>query len=194
MKDPLHIRRRNYAWFLLLTLCFQRMIGFVGSEVVYAVEIKTGMDEAEEAIAQRIKSETGYEMHVTVHDENQAELLQKLGYVAPFLFLEEIGNRESFYTVEDPSAKTETYLCKIPKQNDNSQPFSTAKSFNDRLFSSFYFWEFNYTMYSFPSINLKVFSNPYALESICISVPSPPPKRVFSYVFGNQKNCPLFIV
>lgn len=154
------------------------MIGFVGSEVVYAVEVEESMNGTEQAIADRIMDEEGYDANIRIHDEAQLEAMQRLGYLAPFIFSEEVDSSVCYYTVEY-SPKTvmlDAYANANP--TDNDQPLPTSQSFNDRLFSAFYFWESNFTLTLYPTIITQRSVVPHYWDDSCIAIPSPPPKMV----------------
>ncbi len=176
MKDPRCNRKRFAAWFLLLALCLQRTVGFVGNEVAIAVEMEAGMDSTEQAIADKIKEQEGFDARIDVQDDAEMESLQKLGYLAPFIFSEEVDSAVCFYTVEYAPKTMLVNTVVGNGQSDPNLPASSSKSFNERLFSSFCFWENIFAINHQPFFNTTTFSVPHYWEQSYIPILSPPPK------------------
>ena len=176
MKDPRSNRKRFAAWFLLLALCLQRTVGFVGNEVLVAVETETGMDATEQAISDKIQEREGLETKIQVQDESDLESLQKLGYLAPFIFSEEVDSAVCYFTIEYAPKTVLVNTVAEQGQKDSNLPANSSKSFNERLFSAFYFWENAFALENQPIFNTTTFSVPHYWDNSHISILSPPPK------------------
>ncbi len=164
-----------FAWLLLLTLCLQRIIGYVGSEYAYAVEVDTFMDRQEQMIADRLRSETGAETQVDIVDEQRIAYLHSLGYVTPFLFSEEVDESSVVYTVDQASKKEITYCYDAPDEQP-TDPLPQNRTFNNQWFPDFCFGE----AYSFTPAertqNLRISTLLSIPEQSFMAIPSPPPK------------------
>lgn len=176
MKDPRYNKKRFAAWFLLLVLCLQRTVGFVGNEVVIAVEMDADMDFTEQAIAEKIKEKEGFDAQIELRDGADLESLQKLGYLAPFIFSEEVDSAVCFYTVEYAPKTMLVNTIVAHGQSDPDLPSNSSKSFKERLFSSFYFWENTFAINYQPFFNTTAFTVPHLWENSFIAIHSPPPK------------------
>lgn len=176
MKDSLHKKRFYFAWFLLLALCLQRIIGLVGSEIVYAIEVERNMNKVEEAIAEKIKNETGFDLFIANKDKNQMEQLENLGYSAPFIFSENIDSQLYYYTVDISNVTTFSFSKVDGKNPDPTIPFDINRSFKDRLFSDFYFSEPNLLIKKNPFFNIDGTAYLHSWKDPFISILSPPPK------------------
>jgi hypothetical protein len=176
LKDPRCNRKRFAAWFLLLALCLQRTVGFVGSEVVIAVELGADMDFTEQAIAEKIKQQEGIDANIQVQEEGDLESLQSLGYLAPFIFSEEVDSAVCYFTVEY-APKTMLVNTSVEQgQSEPNLPSNASKSFSERLFSAFYFWENAFALEYQPIFNTTACSVPHYWDNSHISILSPPPK------------------
>lgn len=165
------------AWLLLLSLCFQRIISFVGQEVVYAVELEERMDGTERLITEKIKQKIGIDTHIDIHDENELELLLKRGYSAPFIFSEEINGHLYYYTIDNTPVKVVDVSFETNQEPANQKPY-TANVSSGKQFSDFYFWNLGFLLKRLPTFNSRFVSFQHILEAPYPTVPSPPPKSL----------------
>lgn len=133
------------------------------------------MDQQEQVIADKIKSETGFDTHIRIHDDEEIAFQQKLGYLTPFLFSEEIDGQTYFYTVENSPLTTVEYSHAETKQPDPEAPYS-SKSYSDWLFPKFYFRGSQFSMYQFSTLSIRGTTIPHFGEDPFLTIPFPPPE------------------
>lgn len=172
----IHNKRCIYAWFLLLTICVQRVVGYIGTEISYTIEVKIEMNELEEAIADKILDQSGQDLEVQVLDEEQTDFLQGLGYGAPFILTDTIDNKECSYTIAYPPRTILVDCDTNSDQSEDEQPFNTSKSFNDKLYSPFFFWVVKLNDLSWEVLIINPHTLNRSLLNPFIPVLSPPPK------------------
>ncbi len=177
MQPIAHKRKRYFAWLLLLTLCLQRIVGYVSSEYLYALEVQTFMNREEQAIANKIKAETGAETKVEIVDEARIAYLQSLGYVTPFLFSDKVGEASYVFTI-DQSFREDSVSYLAADTSPESDQFPQNRTFNNQWFPDFYFPE------AHPLSNVVIrpkvqpaTTNSTPLESTFVNIPTPPPKQ-----------------
>lgn len=134
------------------------------------------MNELEVAIANKILDQSGQDVEIQVLDEDQTDYLLGLGYGTPFILTDTIDNKECSFTIAYPP-RTILVDCDINSdQSEEEQPFNTTKSFNDKLYSPFFFWVAKLNDLSTECLNAdpKTFNksslNPF------IPILSPPPE------------------
>lgn len=134
------------------------------------------MNAKEEAIAEKIKIETDFDLHIEIRDDRQIKALQDLGYSSPFIFSEEIDGQTCYFTLsESPVRAVSLTYTTTGHQNQETPPHS-ARSFKDRLFSDFYFWETSLQACESPGLLSRETTTPSYRENPFLSIPSPPPE------------------
>lgn len=142
LKSFAHKKRLFYAWILLAAICSQRLIGLVGSDIVFAVEIERQMNAAETAIAEEIMRLTGLDVRIEVQNPEQLDLLMNMGYATPFIFSSETADGQiHYYTVSGlPATAVETICADLEKQAP-PLPSHPVRASKDRLVADFCFGE-----------------------------------------------------
>lgn len=167
------------AWALILLLLMQWVGGRIYINVVYAVEVNSEMDEKEQAISEKMKTETGIAARVEIRDEAQLEALHKLGYGAPYIFTAEENGETSYFTVDQSSVQLIQHQYQVRDQQDQDER-SAQKDRLDRLFSDFCFDEPNCLFHKDLIFHKKVFRVAHLNDISNISNPSPPPRQGMS--------------
>ena len=176
MKNRSDKKRFYFACLLLLAFCLQRIIGIVGSEIVYAIEVESRMNAVEQTIAEKFKKETGVEIQIKLEDDDQMDWLLNLGYSAPFIFSDKIDDQIHYFTIEKFPDRIVTYAYHATDQPDQQVPVDNPRNFKDRLFSDFYFWESGLSFKKFSMIKPGLGLFPLFRKNPFIAIPSPPPK------------------
>ncbi len=170
-------KRRLYAWALLLVLFSQRLLGLVGSDIVYAVEIDAMMNPAEEAIAEKLRDDTGLEFKVEIRDEEQVGFLLRLGYSTPFLLSEDIDGETRYYTLSHPK-ETEMKVARTPSgEPDTRIPPNPVRTGKDRLIADFFFCSSGFVVKQPANASIPGATLPSFSEAPFLAIPSPPPQR-----------------
>jgi len=134
------VLRTGSAWLLLLLIVAQWVAGRVFINVVYTARIEHMMDARETSIAQKMKAEIGVTANVQIQDKENLEVIQGMGYGAPFLFSEESDGETHYYTVDSKSPHGLRHEYKVDQPN-NQEDRSAPKTLTERLFSDFCFDE-----------------------------------------------------
>lgn len=125
---------------LLLLIVAQWVGGRVFINVVYTARIEHLMDAREAAIAQKLKAEIGVTANVHIQDKDKLEVIQGMGYGAPFLFSEESDGETHYYTVDSKSPHGLRHDYKVGQPQDQEDR-SAPKTLTERFFSDFCFEE-----------------------------------------------------
>lgn len=134
------VLRTGSAWLLLLLIVTQWVAGRVFINVVYTARIEHMMDARETSIAQKWKAEIGVTANVQIQDKDKIQIIQGMGYGAPFLFSEESDGETHYYTVDSKSPHGLRHEYKVDQPN-NQEDRSAPKTLTERLFSDFCFDE-----------------------------------------------------
>lgn len=169
-------KRRLYAWALLLALGFQRIIGLVGSEMVYVVQVSAKMNATEVAIADKLRHDTGLDVRVEVQDDEKLASLLALGYSTPFVFVEEIDGQVCYYTVANPTYQFITSDAVGNEQSDEQLPQSPSPTSKEKLIADFYFWRHGFLLQDQTSFHASIAFLASFWRSPLIDVTSPPPE------------------
>ena len=169
------------GWLLILLIFLQWVGGRVFINVVYTAKIESIMNEKESAIAQKMKARLGITAHIKIQEKEDLNVIQGMGYGAPFLFSDEENGETSYYTVDAKSPhgmRHEYRVDQQPNQEDRSAP----KTFSERFFSDFCFEE-----HALLEVNPLHFAHtktaqPLTFEDLIdlsnLSTPKPPPQGV----------------
>lgn len=177
LKKNTNRKRRLYAWVLLLALFSQRLLGLVGSDLVYAVEIDAMMNPAEEAIAEKLQDDTGLDFNVEIRDKEQVDFLLRLGYSTPFLLSENIDGETQYYTLSHPQ-KNRIKVAQVPSGEPDTQiPPNPVRSGKDRLIADFFFWSSAFMVKQPSNAPIPGATLASCAEAPFIAIPSPPPQR-----------------
>ncbi|WP_148270550.1 hypothetical protein [Haliscomenobacter hydrossis] len=167
------------AWLLVLLIFTQWVGGHVFINVVYTARIESIMNEKESAIAQKLKAEIGVTAHITIQKKEDLNVIQGMGYGAPFLFSEEENGETSYYTVDPKSPhgiRQEYKVDQQPNQEDRSAP----KTFTERFFSDFCFEEHALLEVNPLHFDYTKTAQPLTFEDLIdlsnLSTPKPPPQ------------------
>lgn len=95
--------RPQLAWLLLFLTSFQWVGGRMVYRVVYTVEVKRQMNEAENAVSEAVRAETGIEAHVEIFDRAEVNI-DGIGYSGFFMFSREMDGNPVYFQVTDPVA------------------------------------------------------------------------------------------
>ena len=168
--------RSVLSWLMLLIFFAQRIIGLVGGEIVYAVEVESRRNPTEEVMVEKIRSEKGLDMQVAVRSEAELEHLLKLGYSTPFLFSAEVDGQTVYYTLDDDPASAEA-VNYAPLQTPDAQiPPNGNRALKNKLIADFYFQDSAFQLTSPALIKLPGAALPSCRQAPFIPTPSPPPK------------------
>lgn len=140
MSNFRQVLRTGSAWLLLLLIVAQWVAGRVFINVVYTARIEHMMDARETSIAQKLKAEIGVTANVQIQDKDKIQVIQGMGYGAPFLFSEESDGETHYYTVDSKSPLGLRHEYKVDQPN-SQEDRSAPKTLTERLFSDFYFEE-----------------------------------------------------
>lgn len=180
MSNFRHVLRACSAWLLLLLIVGQWVGGRVFINVVYTARIEHLMDARETAIAQKLKAEIGVTTNVQIQDKDKLEVIQGMGYGAPFLFSEESEGETQYYTVDSKSPHGLRHEYKVDQPN-NQEDRSAPKTLTERFFSDFCFEEqFILKINPFYEEGTKIAPPLIAKELIDLSEPfilTPPPQE-----------------
>lgn len=171
-----HRKEQLFAWLLLSVLCLQRILGLVGHDLVYMVEEASGMTELEMVVSEKVKRETGADVQVRIQKQDQLELLQMLGYSAPFIFSKEIGDTTLYYTLEYTSPRVIQHTFAEPGSTDPLELPNSTRFLKEVVLSKFFWWETGLTFWNTPAERVSGKTVPHFWDDSFISVPSPPPR------------------
>lgn len=179
LKNCLNRKRRVYAWVLLITLFLQRILGMVGSDIVYAIEIDTEMTEVEKVITEKIHEQTGANLQIQVQGQEKITSLLKMGYATPFVLSEEIDGKIHHYSVVDtPSRTVEVVVDALPNQPDSPCPLNPVRTLKHNMIADFYFWESAFRIAISPCFNYQSGTSPNFWQAPSLSIPTPPPQSI----------------
>jgi hypothetical protein len=168
-------------WLFLLLILLQWVAGRVFIHVVYTARIERMMTVQEEAIAHKLKAEIGVTAHVKILDKEDLQIIQGMGYGAPFLFSEESNGKTQYYTVDAKSPHGLRHEYKIASPQEEKER-SLPKALTERLFSDYCFEEHGLlTSIPFFTDNTKTASVLFyrgLLDLAHLSIPSPPPQLI----------------
>ncbi|MCB0634863.1 MAG: hypothetical protein R2824_12800 [Saprospiraceae bacterium] len=170
-------KRQCLAVLLLLVLCSHRIVGLLSTDLVYLMEVNAAMDDREQAIADRIRTDSEVEVHVELQSDEQMEWLQTLGYSAPSIFSEDVDGETVYYTIDDPMAKAVEYehFDTEPQPLGTSDKFPTASP--DQRLSKFFFWDHHFHFSRALPLQVRGRTVPVFLDKYGSPVPTPPPKK-----------------
>lgn len=168
--------RRNLACLLLITFCLQRLLGILGSHLMYAVEVAVQMDQPELELAEKIRAEAEVDVQVEILDDDRLEQLQQLGYSSPFIFSEEIDGEAVYYTIDQARTETVQLSLSQARSPDPTQLPQGNKLLTSLLLSKFFFWEQAFHLSTFTNLSLPGTTVPHFVQVAFLPVHSPPPK------------------
>ena len=167
------------AWLLVLLIIMQWVGGRLFINVVYTARIESIMNEKESAIAQKMKAELGVTAHIQIQEKEDIEVIQGMGYGAPFLFSEEENGETSYYTVDSKSPYGIRHEYKVDQQH-NQEDRSTPKTFSERFFFDFCFEENALLEVNSAQFDHAKTAQPIAFQDLIdlsnLSTPKPPPQ------------------
>lgn len=178
MSTTLHTKRRCFAWLLLAAFCLQRILGIVGSHWVQVVEIEVDMDQREQQIADRIRTENQFDVQVKIQDEQQLEFLQSQGYTAPFIFSDELDGEVWYYTIDHTSTELIKYEHSLSEQQEPLPGPGDQRVTPDDLFSKFFFWDQDLFLHPLPIMAIPGQTIPHFPGDSFMAVSYPPPELV----------------
>ncbi len=167
--------RSNWAWPLLLIICFQWMGGSIRFKLVHSVAVVSQMDEEEIFVASTVKAETGIDAHIRVISEDSIDL-KTFGYSSTFLFSKEIDGKTFYYLVDSEPVEIIHYEYPLGVEQGSGHKKNEDAALLDRFFPSFIvegIHDFNLEkQVSFPAKNYGT----DILNDLCnSSIPTPPP-------------------
>ncbi|MCB0629275.1 MAG: hypothetical protein R2824_26290 [Saprospiraceae bacterium] len=178
MPLPTERKGRIFAWVLLLILCLQRVLGLVSSELVYTVEVISGMSDIETTIAQKLQQETGTEVQIKIRDRNEVENLQILGYSAPFVFSEDVDGTIWYYTVENKPSDVIRYTYNEAGSNAPANLPDTNRFSKEDVLTKFFWWTPRLPSHSLVAADVSGQTVPQFRDDPFIAVRYPPPRSV----------------
>lgn len=176
VRTTLQSQRQVLAWILLLALCMQRIVGYVGRDVVHVALIEMSMDEEEQEIARQIKSDIGLNVYIRILGDKQLSQDHQSGYSAPFIVSLLKEHQVRHYSLSYMPDSTLNYTYLTTGQQDVPIEHIPQRPLSERLYSYFYFWNIK-----FPSswdIQIKA-EGGFSHEMLCLfhlEVDTPPPE------------------
>ncbi len=170
-----HIRS-VYAYTLLLVMAMQWLAGNMYLKVTYLIESTTEMSDTEQAIANDIKDQFGFDTQVNLIDASDMKFINGLGYAAPFVHALEVDGSMNTFTLSASESEYQRVEMVI-KNSDEMQHEQKNKICLEKLFSQFCIGESllakNDNADVIAENNFSVISLDHIFDHLD---PSPPPK------------------
>ena len=164
--------KKIYAWLLLTISTFQWIGGHVCFEVSYFIEIEHRMDEAEKAIAEAVKAESGVDATIKILQEEQ---VTPRGFIYSdfFAFSKEINDETVYFTISGDSSAV-TYEQVTRQQQPQQEQDEKAAQLNN-LHQDFTIPEFEFPLAKAGDVQVAIFQLPELHHQLIVSILTPPP-------------------